>query len=213
MATPGVEDLSADKRSLLEQRLRGGAAPTPTSTGPPTRRKGTGPAPLSPLQEPLWYFSRLAPENPVYNEAVTIRKDGPFQVVAFRAAFNEIVRRHEIWRSTFEVTDGEPVQVVHPAPTFELPVVDLSGLSAAERKSEAARMAAEEAKRPYDLARGPLLRPVLVRFAEDHHRLYLALHHLIFDGVSLYRIVLPELTALYDSFSAGREPSLPEPPI
>jgi len=213
MATPGAEDLSADKRSLLEKRLRGDAAPTPTTSGPPTRRKGTGPAPLSPLQEPLWYFSRLAPENPVYNEAVTIRKDGPFEVSAFRAAFNEIVRRHEIWRSTFDVTDGEPVQVVHPAPTFELPVVDLSGWSAAERKSEAARMAAEEAMRPYDLARGPLLRPVLVRFAEDHHRLYLALHHLIFDGVSLYRIVLPELTALYDSFSAGCEPSLPEPPI
>jgi len=170
-------------------------------------------APLSLLQEQLWYFSRLAPDNPVYNEAVMIRKDGPFEIRAFRAAFNEIVRRHEIWRSTFDVADGEPVQVVHPAPTLELPVVDLGGMSAAARESEAARRAAEEARRPYDLARGPLLRPLLVRFAEDHHRLYLALHHLIFDGVSLYRIVLPELAALYDSFSAGREPSLPEPPI
>jgi surfactin family lipopeptide synthetase A len=213
MATPDVEGLSADKRSLLEQRLRGRAVPPPTTSGPVTRRMGSGPAPLSLLQEPLWYFSRLAPENPVYNEAVTIRKDGPFDVQAFRAAFNEIVRRHEIWRSTFEVADGEPAQVVHPAPTLELPVVDLSGMSATERKSEAARMAAEEAGRPYDLARGPLLRPLLVRFAEDHHRLYLSLHHLIFDGVSLYRIVLPELIALYDSFSAGREPSLPDPPI
>jgi amino acid adenylation domain-containing protein len=213
MAASDVEGLSGDKRSLLEQRLRGRAAPTPATSGPPRRRTGRGPAPLSLLQEPLWYFSRLAPENPVYNEAVTIRKDGPFEVGAFRAAFNEIVRRHEIWRSTFDVADGEPVQVVHPAPTLELPVVDLSGMSAAERKTEAARMAAEEAKRPYDLARGPLLRPVLVRFAEDHHRLYLAMHHLIFDGVSLYCTILPELVALYDCFSAGCEPSLPEPPI
>jgi amino acid adenylation domain-containing protein len=213
MAPPGVEGLSADKRFLLEQRLHGRAAPPPRTSGPLTRRMGSGPVPLSPLQEQLWYFSQLAPENPVYNEAVTIRKDGPFQVRAFRAAFNEIVRRHEIWRSTFDVADGEPVQVVHPAPTLELPVVDLSGMPAAERESEAARMAAEEARRPYDLARGPLLRPLLVRFADDHHRLYLALHHLIFDGVSLYRIVLPELIALYDSFSAGCEPSLPEPPI
>jgi amino acid adenylation domain-containing protein len=213
MATPDIEGLSADKRSLLEQRLRGRALAPLTTSGPLTRRIGSGPAPLSLLQEPLWYFSRLAPENPVYNEAVTIRKDGPFEVQAFRAAFNEIVRRHEIWRSTFDVADGDPVQVVHPAPTLELPVIDLSGISAAERESEAARMAAEEARRPYDLARGPLLRPLLVRFAEDRHRLYLALHHLIFDGVSLYCIVLPELAALYDSFSAGREPSLPEPPI
>jgi surfactin family lipopeptide synthetase A len=213
MATPDAEGLSADKRALLEQRLRGRAISPPTTSGALIGRVGRGRAPLSLLQEPLWYFSRLAPENPVYNEAVTIRKDGPFEVRAFRAAFNEIVRRHEIWRSTFEVADGEPAQVVHPARTIELPVVDLSGLPAAERKSEAARMAAEEARRPYDLARGPLLRPLLVRFAEDHHRLYLAMHHLIFDGVSLYRIVLPELTALYDSFRAAREASLPEPPI
>jgi amino acid adenylation domain-containing protein len=174
---------------------------------------GSAPAPLSPLQEPLWYFSRLAPDNPVYNEAVTIRKDGHFDVRAFRAAFNEVVRRHEIWRSTFDVVDGKPAQLVHSAPSFELPVVDLSGMPAAERNGEAARMAADEARRPYDLACGPLLRPMLVRFAEDHHRLYLAMHHLIFDGVSLYCIVLPELTALYASFSAGHEPSLPEPEI
>jgi amino acid adenylation domain-containing protein len=213
MTTPDVEGLSADKRSLLEQRLRGRGASPQSTSGPVTRRIDSAPAPLSVLQEQLWYFNRLAPDNPIYNEAVTIRKEGPFDVRAFRAAFNEIVRRHEIWRSTFDVLDGQPVQVVHPAPTLKMPVVDLGGMAAAQRESAAARMAAQAARRPYDLARGPLLRPLLVRFAEDHHRLYLALHHLIFDGVSLYRIVLPELTALYDCFSAGREPSLPEPAI
>lgn len=213
MATPDVERLSAHKRSLLEQRLRGRPVRAPTDSAAPTRKRSSGAAPLSVPQEPIWYFSRLAPENPVYNEAVTVRKEGPFEVPAFRAAFNEIAHRHEIWRSTFEVIDGEPVQMVHPARTFELPLIDLSGLSAADRNSQAARMAAEEARRPYDLARGPLLRPLLVRFADDHHRLYLALHHLIFDGVSLYGIVLPELIALYDAFRAGCEPSLPEPSI
>ncbi len=213
MATRDVEALSATKRALLEQRRRGRAPAPRTTSGPVTRRTGSGPAPLSLLQEQLWYFSRLAPDNPVYNEAVSIRKDGPFDVRAFRAAFNEIVRRHEIWRTTFGVVDGEAVQVVLPAPTLELPLIDLSGTPTAERESEAVRMAAEEARRTYDLERGPLLRPLLMRFAEDHHRLYMALHHLLFDGVSLYRIILPELTVLYDAFSAGREPSLPEPTI
>ena len=213
MTEPGAESLSADKRSLLELRLRGRAATPTTSAKAMSSQPARGRAPLSVVQEPLWYFSRLAPDNPLYNEAVTIRKQGPFQASAFRAAFEELVRRHEIWRSTFDVMDGEPVQVVHPAPTLELPVLDLSGLPSSQRESEAARMAAQEARRPYDLACGPLLRPLLVRFAPEHHRLCLAMHHLIFDGVSLYRIVLPELIALYDSFLAGRAPSLPEPPL
>ena len=213
MSTLELKGMSPTKRALLEQRLRGGAAGPLTTSEPVSRRNGSGPAPLSIVLEQVWYFSRLEPDNPVYNEAVSIRKEGQFDVTAFRAAFNEIVRRHEIWRSTFEVLDGEPVQVVHPAPTWELPVVDLSAMRAAECEAEAVRMAGEEARRPYDLARGPLLRPLLIRFAEHHHRLYLALPHLLFDGVSLYRIILPELVTLYDRFRAGEEPSLPEPPI
>jgi amino acid adenylation domain-containing protein len=213
MGARRVDSLSADKRSLLELRLRGGAARATTTASGPALRAREGVAPLSVLQEPLWYFSRLAPDNPIYNEAVTIRKDGSLDLAALRGAFNEIVRRHEIWRSTFEVLDGEPVQVVHPPSPFQLPVVDLGALAATEREREAAQMAAREARRPYDLAHGPLLRPLLVRFAADHHRLYLCMHHLIFDGVSLYRIVLPELVVLYDSLAAGREPSLPAPAI
>ena len=213
MSTLELKGMSPTKRALLEQRLRGGAAGPLTTSEPVSRRTGSGPAPLSIVLEQVWYFSQLEPDNPVYNEAVSIRKEGQFDVTAFRAAFNEIVRRHEIWRSTFEVLDGEPVQVVHPAPTWELPVVDLSAMPAAECEAEAVRMAGEEARRPYDLARGPLLRPLLIRFTEHHHRLYLALPHLLFDGVSLYRIILPELVTLYDRFRAGEEPSLPEPPI
>ena len=186
--------------------------PAPPSPMLPRRRR-PGPAPLSPAQEQLWYFTRLAPENPIYNEAVSVRKDGPLDQSALRAALNEIVARHEIWRSTFREVDGEPVQVVGPAPTLELPVVDLSGMATAQREAHAVRLAAEQARLPYDLEHGPLLRPLLIRFSDDHHRLYLSMHHLIFDGVSLYRIILPELVTLYDDLIAGQEPSLPEPAI
>jgi amino acid adenylation domain-containing protein len=202
--------LSEAKRAILQQRLRG-QAPVKDIGIKLERRGRERPAPLSVAQEQLWYFSQLVPGNPVYNEAVTIRKDGPFDVDAFRSAFREIVRRHEIWRSTFEVVDDEPLQVVHQSPALALPLVDLGWMARADAEREAGRMAAAEARKPYALSRGPLIRPLLVRISGDHHRLYLALHHIVFDGVSLYRVVLPELIALYRDFAAGCAPSLPEP--
>lgn len=174
---------------------------------------GTSPEapPLSVAQEALWYVSLLAPNRISYNETISIRKEGPFDVPAFRRAFNEIVRRHEAWRTTFDTIGGDPVQVVQPVPGFDLPVVDLSHLTCEQAERQAVRLAAETSRVPYDVRRGPLVRPRLVRFPGDQHRLYLAMHHLVFDGVSVYRVVLLELIALYDAFCAGRPSPLPEP--
>ena len=212
MSNNAIAHLSEAKRALLQQRLSGDGFQR-NGVNRLRRREHEGPSPLSVAQEQLWYFSQLVPGNAVYNEAVTIRKDGAFDADAFRSAFREIVRRHEIWRTTVEVVDGEPVQVVHPLPALELALIDLSWMARADAERKASDMAATEARRPYSLDRGPLIRPLLVRLSADHHRLYLALHHLVFDGVSLYRIVLPELIALYQGFAAGRAPSLPEPDI
>ena len=176
-----------------------------------TKIAGPGAPPLSVAQEALWYQSLLVPNQVSYNETISIRKDGPFDVGSFRRAFNEIVRRHEAWRTTFDVIDGEPVQVVQPAPDFDLPVLDLSHLTQEQAERQVVHLVAEMARVPYDVRRGPLLRPRLVRFSATHHRLYLALHHIIFDGVSVYRVVLPELVELYDAFCAGRPTPLPEP--
>jgi amino acid adenylation domain-containing protein len=178
-----------------------------------TGTAGTSPAapPLSVAQEALWYVSLLAPNRISYNEMISIRKDGPFDVRAFRRAFHEIVRRHEAWRTIFDTVGGEPVQLVQPVPSFDLPVVDLSDLTPEEAERRAVRLAAETSSVPYDVRRGPLVRPRLVRFPAGHHRLYLAMHHLVFDGVSVYRVVLPELIALYDAFCAGAPSPLPEP--
>jgi non-ribosomal peptide synthetase component F len=162
-------------------------------------------------QEALWYLSLLVPNQFSYNEAISIRKDGPFDVDAFRRAFNEIVRRHEAWHTTFDTVGGAPVQILQPGPAFDLPVLDLSHLSLEAADRQAVRLAAQVSRVPYDLRRGPLLRPRLVKFPGDHHRLYLAMHHLVFDGVSVYRVILPELVALYDAFSAGQPSPLAEP--
>ncbi len=117
-------------------------------------------------------------------------------MAALERGFNEIVRRHEAWRTTFAIVDGEPSQVIHPAPLIALPVIHLEGLPAAQREAEALRLATEDARVPFDLAQGPLLRARLVRLDETEHRLYLTLHHIIFDGVSIYDVLLPELAAL-----------------
>lgn len=171
-----------------------------------------GPAPLSVAQEALWYLSLLVPNQISYNEAFSIRKDGPLDLDVFRRSFNEIVRRHEAWRTTFDTEKGVPIQVLRAPPQFDLPAIDLSHLSFDEAERRAVAIAAEVSKAPYDLRRGPLLRPRLIRFSADHHRLYLAMHHLVFDTVSVFRVVLPELVALYDAYSTGAPSPLPEPP-
>lgn len=178
------------------------------TTGSETRSRV---APLAVTQEALWYRSILAPTLLTYNETISIRKDGPLDVTALRSAFDEIVRRHEAWRSTFDLDDGEPVQVIRPAPAFAFPATDLSHLPADEAERQALKRIAEISRIPYDLARGPLIRPCLFHFPGEHHRLYLAMNHLVFDGVTLTRTVLPELVTLYEASLAGTSPPLAAP--
>jgi hypothetical protein len=102
------------------------------------------------------------------------------------------VRRHEIWRTTFDTSDGQPVQIVHPAPeTFPLLELDVRVVPAAEREIEARRLAAEEARRPFDLQQGPLLRAILVRLGNEDYRICMTFHQLVFDGVTAYRVFFP----------------------
>ncbi|HEY6537984.1 MAG TPA: amino acid adenylation domain-containing protein [Candidatus Dormibacteraeota bacterium] len=211
MTATSSAGLSAAKRALLEQRLRGiqhGDEPAAPSA-PAAPRDGL--IPLSAAQEQLWYFSQLAPGSALYNEAVSIRKQGALDLDVFRAAFNQVVERHQMWRSTFRVVDGRPYQTVGAPSDFALPLVDLSHLRPDQAEARAVGLAVAEARRPYDLDQGPLLRPLLVRLSAEDHRLYLAMHHLIFDGVSLYRVILPELVTLYQAGVAGRPARLAAP--
>ena len=132
---------------------------------------------------------------------------------ALERSFNEIIRRHEIWRTTFSIVDGEPVQIVHPPTHFALPVVHLEGLPEDQREAEALRLVTEDMRLPFDLARGPLLRPRLIKLDDAEHRLYLTLHHIVFDVASIYDVFMPELAAVYEAFAAGRPSPLAEPAI
>jgi hypothetical protein len=208
----GADALSPAQRALLAERLRGRSVASRPNSFVTSRRRESEPVALSAEQEQIFYHTFFVPGNPVYNEAVTLMKDGPLDLDALRIAFNQLISRHDIFHTTFRRIDGRPQQVVVPAPSFELPVLDLSALPAAEREARAAEVVTEEALRPYDLKAGPMIRPVLVRFEENHHRLYLAMHHIIFDGVSLSRVLLPEIAALYAAALGHAEP-LPEPVV
>jgi hypothetical protein len=178
-----------------------------------TRRAGPGAAPLSFPQQQIWLHAQIAPEVPVYNEPVTIYRDGPLDMQVLQKAFAEILRRHEAWRTTFDVVLGEPVQIVQPVPALNLPLLDLRQLPEAERHAAALRAATEDARRPFDLKQCPLLRAQVVRLADEEYRIYITLHHLIFDGLSIYQVFLPELAKLYAAFSRGETSPLPELPI
>jgi amino acid adenylation domain-containing protein len=208
---PTAADLSAAKRRLLESYLC--AAPRRNGEGVSRihpRPQGEA-VPLSFSQEQVWLHAQMAGDVPFYNEPITIYRRGPLDAAVLERCLLEIIRRHEIWRTTFDVIDGEPVQIVHPAPTaFPLPVLDLRELPEDERQPEAVRLATEDARRPFDLKLGPLVRAVLVRTKDEEHCLYLTVHQIVFDAVTAYQVLLPELTSLYEAFAAGRPSPLPE---
>ncbi len=206
-------ELSEAKRVLLEKYLGGRFPQTPRGTNFIPRHPQSDVAPLSYGQQQLWLLAQLLPDTPVYTECVTIHIPGLLDDAALERSFNEFIRRHEAWRTSFPLVDGQPVQMIHPTPTFTLPVVDLRYLPEAEREAEALRLATEDAKIPFDIANGPLQRATLIHLEDMEHRLVLTLHHIIFDGVALYQVFLPEMWTLYEAFSKGKPSPLPPLPI
>jgi pristinamycin I synthase-3/4 len=179
---------------------------------PPEPTPRDGPVPLSFAQQRLWFIEQLDPGTTGHNLAYPFRLRGPLRPALLRRALTESARRHEVLRTRFPLAGGEPVQdVAAPAPV-PLPCVDLARLPAEAREREAARLAPAETRRPFDTARGPLLRAGLLRLAEADHALLLTVHHLVFDGWSL-GVLHGELAALYASYLAGREPALPGPAV
>jgi hypothetical protein len=138
---------------------------------------------------------------------------GPLDVVALERAFNEIIKRHEAWRTTFDTEAGRPTQIVHSVIPVQLPVVDLQGMPEGEREAAAVCFVSQDVLRPFDLLRGPLLRPKLVKINETEHRLFLTAHQIVLDGVSAYQVFPSELATFYKGFSTGKSATLPELPV
>jgi surfactin family lipopeptide synthetase A len=202
-----LSQLSDAKRVLFGRYSRGRV-----SSGPKIGRRPQGiPAPLSLVQEQLYFRDlEFAGNPPLYNECVTVRMLGPLDSDVLERSFNEIIRRHEVWRTSFETKSGQPVQIVHPHRPMQFSRIDLRGLDEAERETEAVRLVSEDVRRPFQLDGGPLLRPTLVRMSDEDHRLFLAIHQIVVDGRSAYQIYPSELAAHYKAFLAGQPSPLPE---
>ncbi len=168
----------------------------------PLPRDGRG-FPLSFAQERLWLLERLRPGTAAYHLPGGVRLAGPLSPAALRRALAGLARRHEALRTRFPEEGGAAVQAIDPPAVPDIPELALDALP--DPAGEAGRLAAAEAVRPFDLARGPLWRARLLRLGSQDHRLLLTLHHLIVDEASL-AILVRELAELY----AAR--ALPPPP-
>jgi amino acid adenylation domain-containing protein len=203
--TPTVAALATH----IETLARAGQGRQVPPIQPVSRHK---PLPLSFAQQQLWLVDRLDPGNVAYNVSFPLRLNGPLDVAALRKGLTELVRRHEALRTTFPVVDRLPVQVIAPASAVPLCLVNLSQMSQAERERQACRLARGQARRPFDLDKGPLFRATLLQLEQTEHWLLLAMHHIVVDGWST-GILLAELGALYAAFVKGQGSSLPELPV
>ena len=216
-ARPDLSALSPEQLALLQRRLsekkrRNGS--TAGDEGIP-RRSDRGPAPLSFGQERMWFIDRLQPGSPAYNVATCLPLTEPLDVAILERAVGEIVRRHEVLRTTFVERDGRPVQRIGDAPTVEIPIVDLRREPEEEPGKKLACLAGEEARTSFDLAHGPVWRAGLARIDLADGLpwyLFLTLHHIVSDAWSL-DVFSRELVALYPALASGAPSPLPELPI
>ncbi|NEO29945.1 MAG: amino acid adenylation domain-containing protein [Symploca sp. SIO3C6] len=168
--------------------------------------------PLSFAQQRLWFLHQLSPDSQSYNMLDALRLEGSLDIVALEKSLNELVRRHEILRTTFPTVDGEAIQHIAEPTAFTLPIHDLQGLSAEEQTAQIQQMVKSLASKPLDLASETLVQFTLLKLNSQEHVLLLKMHHIIYDGWSL-NIFFSELSKLYAAFSQGLPSPLPELPI
>ncbi|MBC8646893.1 MAG: amino acid adenylation domain-containing protein, partial [Thermoanaerobaculia bacterium] len=187
-------------------------------TGAAREARAAGPSeevyvfPASFAQQRLWFLHELDPGSSAYNLPVLLRVAGPLDTGALERAVNEVVARHETLRTSFAVTEGEPVQVIAPELRVPLVVREVGGTLAANLEEEALRLATAETRRPFDLRTGPLFRANLWRLQRDDHVLLLNMHHAVADGWS-FAVLLAELAELYEATSQGAPSPLPALPL
>ncbi|MEG4634709.1 amino acid adenylation domain-containing protein [Microcoleus sp. AR_TQ3_B6] len=168
--------------------------------------------PLSFAQARLWFLDKLQPLSAFYNIPLALRLSGQLNIAALESSINEIIQRHEALRTNFTTQEGQPVQIIASTLNLKLLVVDLLYLTESSREIEAQRLAFEEANRPFNLERDPLVRGTALQLGETEYILVITMHHIISDGWSL-GIFVRELTELYKAFCTGAPPVLPLLPV
>lgn len=211
--SPSLAHLSPAQRSLLMERLQGIGTPNRQVKGEilPVAREGNAFL-LSFAQERLWFLNQLAPDDTSYIVPLAFRITGPFNPKALEQGLNEVIRRHEILRTTFTTINDQPLQIIAPQLTLKLPIVDLRVVAEPERSAQIQEKLVQVIQQPFDLTRGPLMRGVFLRQGEQEWFFALAIHHIACDGWS-GAILFRELTTLYKAFSRGEASPLSDLPV
>ncbi|EYF04162.1 Long-chain-fatty-acid--CoA ligase [Chondromyces apiculatus DSM 436] len=208
-ADPAASEVGASEAEASEVGALQAGAPEAAITRVPRGQR----IPLSCAQQRLWFVDQMTPGHAFYNLPESVRRIvGPLNVPALERALAEIVRRHEVLRTTFDTDQGEPVQRIQPHLRLPLPVADLRGFAPEVQQWMARTILAEDIRQPFDLREGPLARVRLLQLDEEEHLLVLVVHHIVCDGWSL-GVLFTELGILHEAFASGLPSPLPELPI
>jgi len=214
-AVTGLEErvtrLSPAKRAVFQRLLKErGIALTPAQAT--LMRESRETAPLSFAQQRLWFLQQLDPGSVAYNVPLAFLLDGGLDETALAESLQEIVRRHEVLRTTFSARDGIPLQVIHAATPLTLMTVDLRDLPDNKKENGAKKIIHEALQKPFDLEQGPLIRASLLKLADQKHIFFFMTHHIVFDAWSA-GIFLRELSTIYRALSEPGQPSMDALPV
>lgn len=179
---------------------------------PGIQRRNRKHAPLTYSQESMWFLQHLDPENIAYNSNFLVKFTGGIDRFSFEKALNQIVRRHEPYRTIYPNEKGKPVQVVQPYKHISLPYIDYSNLVEEDRMSAIYGYVTEHGDQPYNLQHGPLIRYALFHLSANEDMLFFGTHHIGSDAWSR-QVLISELLQAYDSYRSGKEPILCDLPI
>ena len=171
-----------------------------------------GDLPLSFAQQRLWFLAQLEPDSPAYNGSSIVELEGKLNLQALSDSINEIVKRHEVLRTSFTVVDGQPQQEIAGELKIDLAAIDLEKFSSEEQQTEVKRLAKTHTERVFDLTHAPLFRLTLLQLGTNRHLLLITMHHIISDAWST-GVFIRELSQLYTAYTSDRPNSLPELPI
>ena len=203
---------SSKKRALLARKLKQKGIHLPQNRPGIPKRPVASPCRLSFAQERLWFIDQLEPGTPAYNIPQVFRLTGELNAGVLERSINELIRRHESLRTTFELKDGQPLQIIAPELKLVVSVTDLSAVAENDREIEAQKLVHEAIHHPFDLAKGPLFRARLLKLNAKTHILILIMHHIISDGWSM-GVLFREMATLYAAYSTGNTNLLPSLPI
>ncbi|HEY9810874.1 MAG TPA: amino acid adenylation domain-containing protein [Halomicronema sp.] len=206
-----IAALSPQQRELMLQRLKQKKQSiSPAEIQPQNRQSNS--FPLSFAQQRLWFFEQLNPGNFTYHIPAAVRLSGTLSVTALEQSLNELIKRHEVFRTAFSATDGQPTLVITENQNIKLSEIDLRSLPTTEHKSEIDRLIVAESQQPLDLSKAPLLRAKLLQINESNWLLLFSTHHIISDGWSM-GIFIQELATIYKAFCTGQPYTLPDLPV